>query len=131
MTPANKLETEFADETQIADPELLLEQLLGDPRLQQQMTRTIDDQTETVVAYHRCRFEKGQQRVTVHLQFSPPLENPPDFQGMVVDDQPAVVRLTDRHTFGLRAEVVLPREAEQETSILIEMIATSSYSHGN
>ena len=107
------------------DPEMILEQILADENLSQQITRTQNEGVDSVVAYFRCRFAKGQQRVTVHLPLTPAMHEVPETQAIAVDHDQAVVRVTDRHKFGLRAEVVLPREASIETRVMIELIATS------
>ena len=114
----------MADNGEI-DPEMILEQILADDNLSQQITRTQNDGVDSVVAYFRCRFKKGQQRVTVHLPLAPAMEQAPKTQAIAVDHDQAVVRVTDRHKFGLRAEAVLPREADCETFVMIELIATS------
>lgn len=108
------------------DAELIVEQILADPELLQQITRTQNDECETVVAYFRCQFAPNQQRAVVHLPLVPPFAQIPEVQTMAVDHDSATVRVTDRHKFGIRAEVVLPRETKTQINILIEIIASSS-----
>ncbi len=122
---AEHLAAEEGDAASAIDPELMLEQILNDPSLVQHIVRTQTADAETLVAYFRCSFSVEQQRAILHIPFSPPLSNVPSVEAMVVENETARVRVTDRQKFGARLEVVLPQPAALETRLLVEAIVTA------
>ncbi len=122
---SESLRDEPLDELLELDPELVIAQILSDPNLVQHVVRTNRDGIETMVAYFRCGFSTGLQRYVLHVPFSPAFGGIPDVSAMATEQADVRVRITDRQKFGARLEVVLPRPSECETSLLVEVIATT------
>ena len=110
-------------ESGVSDPELLLDRILADPELTQHTVRSGSPGTESQVGYYRCTFEPGRQRFALHVPLSPPFQNVPGVQAMVMDNERATIKVTDCRKFGIRAEVVMERAVEVETRVLVEIIA--------
>lgn len=116
---------QWDDQDETVDPELMLEQILANPELTQQLTRTVGDGNESVVAYFRCRIEPAQQRVVLHLPLVPPMERRPEVEASIMDDVPGRVRITDRQRFGIRLEIVLSESIREEMNLLVEIVASA------
>lgn len=114
------------DDDSFIDPEMLMQQVLNDPKMVQHITRTRQDGCETIVAYFRLSFEPNQQRQVLHLPFTPPLTSIPSVSAEVVEQQDGRVRITDVQKFGVRAEIILPMVDDHVTCRLIEVTASES-----
>jgi hypothetical protein len=114
------------DDSEFVDPEVALQQLLDDPNLVQHIMRTASDGCETIAAYFRVVFEPGQQRQVLHIPFAPSLKVVPQVEAHVTDQQDVRVRITDQQKFGIRAEIVLPKQSESRRSLLVEFIVTDT-----
>ena len=113
------------DDSLELDPELMIARVLADPCLVQHVVRTNRDGVETVVAYFRCVFSRGLQRYVLHVPFSPAFVGIPVVSAMATEHADVRVRITDCQKFGARLEVVLPQPSDCETSLLVEVIATT------
>lgn len=116
--------TDEPDEGFEIDPEIYLQQLLNDPALVQHVNRTESEGRQTVVGYFRVVFQPGQQRLVLHVPFSPPLAVIPQVEAHALDEQNVRVRITDSQKYGLRAEVILPNPVESERRFLVEVVAS-------
>ncbi|MEM7452825.1 MAG: hypothetical protein AAF456_00590 [Planctomycetota bacterium] len=117
-------------ETGITDPELLLDRILADPGLTQHVVRSGSADQESQVGYYRCTFEPGRQRHALHVPLTPPFQEVPGVQAMVMDNERATIKVTDCRKFGIRAEIVMERAVEVETRVLVEIIAYPEVNEG-
>ncbi len=115
---------DMEDEENFVDPEMLLQQIIENPNLVQQVTRTANDKLETIVGYFRVSLQPGQQRLVLHVPFTPPLKTIPQVQAHPIDQTDIRVRITDCQKFGLRAEIILPRATDEQQSLLVEIVAS-------
>ena len=113
------------DESSEIDLEVILAQILADPSLVQHVMRTRRDGVETVTAYFRCDFLPKQQRCILHVPFSPAFSELPIVNAMASERSDVRIRVTDCQKFGARMEVVLPPSSGSESSLLVEVIATT------
>jgi hypothetical protein len=113
------------DESSEIDLEMMLAQILADPNLVQHVMRTRRDGVETLTAYFRCEFLPGQQRYVLHVPFSPAFTEMPVVNAMVTERSDVRIRITDCQKFGARMEVVLPPSDGSESSLMVEVIATT------
>ena len=112
-----------ADSPEI-DPEIALEVLLSDASLTQLLLRRQqgDDNAitgETIVGYYRLPVEPGQQRVSWHIPFVPPLPTVPECSADPLDRPDARIRFTNVQKFGARAEMILANPSSGKDSIMI------------
>ncbi len=108
---------------QAIDPEIVLQQMLENPDLQQHMTRMVHEGREHVTAYFRVPFEPGRLRAIVHVPFSPPMRSVPQTEAHVTEHDGIRVRITDCQKFGLRAEIIRSSLSDTGEKVLVEFIA--------
>lgn len=114
------------DDEAFVDTELILQQLLENPKLVQHVCRTEEAGRETVVGYFRVGFAPLQQRQILHVPFTPPLKVVPQVEAHVTDHQDVRIRITDCQKFGIRAEIILAQPTDAHKKLLVEIIATES-----
>ena len=102
-----------------------VQSVIANPNLTQHLTRTVEDNVDTIVGYFRCRFDVGQQRYSLHFVVHPAFENKPDVEAIPLDIDEMRIRVTDCLTYGIRAELVLPKPATEPTQVLVEIIASA------
>ena len=101
------------------DPEIALEVLLGDASLTQLLLRRQQDGSETITGYYRLQIEPGQQRVSWHIPFVPPMPTVPVCNADPMDRSDARIRFTNVQKFGARAEMILANPSSGKDSIMI------------
>ena len=101
------------------DPEMALEVLLSDASLDQLILRRQQDGVESIIGYYRVPVELGQQRVSWHVPFVPPMPTLPACTADPVDQSGVRVRFTNIQKFGARAEMILANPSNSKGSILI------------
>lgn len=111
------------------DPEILVAQMLEDPTILQQVTRTCREGVETLVGYFRCPLDAGQQRAVLHVPIEPVMAGSPAVEALVLEVE-GRVRATTCHPFGVRLEVVLDRPLEQAGSVVVEVVASHPVGNG-
>ena len=107
-----------ADNPEI-DPEIALEVLLSDESLTQLLLRRKQDDNETITAYYRLPIKPGQQRVSWHIPFVPPMATMPKCNADPLDRSDARIRFTNVQKFGARAEMILANPSSCKDSIMI------------
>ena len=117
---------EEGDDVVTADLELVTEQILADPNLNQYITRRNEDGQDTLVGYFRCQLQRHQQRYALHIPLHPAMSAVPQVEAIVMDSDEASIRVTERQRFGLRVEIVLPRPTTETCSVMVEVIAFSN-----
>ena len=108
-----------AAESPEIDPELALEVLLSDASLTQLLLRRQQDGNETITGYYQLQVEPGQQRVSWHIPFVPPMATMPKCNADPVDRTDARIRFTNVQKFGARAEMILANPSSGKDSIMI------------
>ena len=101
------------------DPEIALEVLLSDASLTQLLLRRQQGDDETITGYYRLPIEAGQQRVTWHIPFIPPMPTVPVCNADPMDRSDARIRFTNVQKFGARAEMILANPSSGKDSIMI------------
>ena len=106
------------------DPEIALEVLLSDESLTQLLLRRQQGDAETITSetitgYYRLPVEPGQQRVSWHIPFVPPMPNVPVCNADPLDRSDARIRFTNVQKFGARAEMILANPSSGKDSIMI------------
>ena len=115
---------DMQDEENFVDPEMLLQQVIDNPNLVQQVTRTANNQLETIVGYFRIAFEPDQQCQVLHVPFTPPLKTIPNVQAHPTGQEDVRVRVTDCQKFGIRAEIILPIATRDPQTLLVEIVCS-------
>ena len=108
------------------DPELVLQQILENPALSQHVTRTVEEDRETVIGYYRVGFSPKQLRQVLHVSFSPPLRSLPTIEAHATDSDGIRIRVTDTQKFGVRIEIIRSTPNDNADQVLVEVIATES-----
>lgn len=75
------------------------------PETTQWMSRSMVDGTDLAEGAFRVHFTAGQRLAPVHLPFSPPLSDTPEFECEPADDSDLRFRTTALHAYGIRIEV--------------------------
>ena len=106
------------------DPEIALEILLSDASLTQLLLRRQQDDdgavaSETITGYYRLPVENGQQRVSWHIPFVPPMPTVPICNADPLDRSDVRIRFTNVQKFGARAEMILANPSSGNESIMI------------
>ncbi|MFK7768269.1 MAG: hypothetical protein AB8B55_13680 [Mariniblastus sp.] len=115
---------DIEDEENFVDPEMLLQQVIENPNLVQQTTRTDNNGLETVAGYFRVSFLPDQQRQVLHVPFTPPFKTMPTIQTHSIEQEQVRVRVTDCQKFGVRVEVILPQATTEFQKLLVEVLAS-------
>jgi len=110
---------EVSDESPEIDPEIALEVLLNDTSLTQLLLRRQQEAGETITGYYRLLVEPGQQRVSWHVPFVPPMPDVPVCNADPLDRTDARIRFTNVQKFGARAEMILANPSSGKDSIMI------------
>lgn len=108
-----------ADGASEIDPEIALETLLSDSSLTQLLLRRNQAGVESITGYYRLPVESGQQRVSWHIPFVPPMPSVPECHAEPVDRSDARIRFTNVQKFGARAEMILANPSNGNDSIMI------------
>ena len=123
---SESLRDEPLDELLELDPELVIAQILSDPNLVQHVRAhaigMVSRRWSPIFAVDSplvCNVTSCMYR------FLLPSAGYPMSSAMATEQADVRVRITDRQKFGVRLEVVLPRPSECETSLLVEVIATT------
>lgn len=114
-----------SEQTPEIDPEMAVEALLDDPALTQLLIRRQQDGVELITGYYRLPVEAGQQRVSWHVPFVPPMPSVPECTADPVDGSDVRIRFTNVQKFGARAEMILSKLSDSNGSVLITISVES------
>jgi hypothetical protein len=81
------------------------------------------DGGEAIHGWLLAEFVAGQRNATLHVGFCPPLERLPVVEAETGDGPDAEVKVAQAFAHGARLEVRLAAVAEQDCSVVVEMIA--------
>lgn len=95
------------------------------PETSQWMSRSTVEGYDTAEGSIRVRFVGGQRMAAVHLPFSPPLPDTPEFECEPADDSEARIRMTAVHSYGVRIEVTRTRGCDIDEVIELGWMASS------
>ncbi len=107
----------------------LLEQFMSDssPKFLGSRTSHLsedNEQTETVVEYHRISVDPNQTRAILHLSFQPDLQQAPSVQVNLIDAD-GRTRVTQCSKFGVRIEISLLTRKSTPSTVCTEVICTT------
>ncbi len=108
----------------------LLEQFMSHPTLNFLGSRSTDtdhedQQTETIVEYHRVSFAADQTRTILHLSFQPDLAKAPSVEVNLIDAD-GRIRITQNTRFGVRIEISLLSGLPTASTVCVEAICTTA-----
>lgn len=90
----------------------------------QQITRSIRDQTECIVGLYRLDFENDQLRYPLNIPIHPPLPDVPMVEAETMNVS-SRVRVTNCQRFGVRIEVVLHENVNNNEPVFVEVSISS------
>jgi hypothetical protein len=96
----------------------------------QQITRTREEDHETIHALVRASIAADDRLAIVHLSFCPPLVAQPELTAHALDADDAEIRITQTETFGTRLEVRLPQVAASPRDVLVEVLGAVTIPKG-
>ncbi|MCG8451096.1 MAG: hypothetical protein MI725_16125 [Pirellulales bacterium] len=90
----------------------------------QQLFRVRDDHAhEVIYGTLRADFQTGQRTAVVHVGFCPPLEYLPEIEAESLPGQPTRIKVVQALSHGVRLDVRLPTEAEENCHVWVDMAA--------
>ena len=89
-----------------------------------------EDGVEAVRATLLAEFVAGQRQATLHVAFCPPLVRVPVIEMEVVDEAEAELKVGAAYCHGARVEVRLSEPAEEDCSVIVEMVAKPQAAEG-
>lgn len=98
----------------------------SDPETTQWMSRSVVDGLDVVEGSFRVKFTSGQRLAPVHLPFSPPLADTPEFECESADESDLRFRTTAVHAYGVRIEVSRSTECSQEETVEVAWMASAA-----
>ena len=112
------------------DVELEEESALSNPDVTQMVTRTVDQDSDTIVGHFRCTFESGQQRYVLNYPIHPAFETAPRIESAsALEEVDLRIRVTECRAYGVRLELILSQPASAKTTVLVELIVSASHCH--
>ncbi len=100
----------------------------SNPDTTQWMSRSRVEGLDVAEGSFRVRFAAGQRLAPVHLPFSPPLADTPEFECEPADDSDLRFRTTAVHAYGVRIEVSRVGDCCDEASVEVAWMASASLS---
>ena len=98
----------------------------SNPETTQWMSRSSMDGLDVAEGAFRVRFAAGQRLAPVHLPFSPPLADTPEFECEPADDSDLRFRTTAVHAYGIRIEVSRPADCDEEATVEVAWMASAA-----
>lgn len=96
------------------------------PETTQWMSRSRMGDTDIAEGAFRVHFTAGQRLAPVHLPFSPPLADTPDFECEPTDESDLRFRTTAVHAYGIRIEVSRSGDCDEEAAVDVVWSASAS-----
>jgi hypothetical protein len=96
------------------------------PETTQWMSRSQVDGLDVAEGAFRVRFAAGQRLAPVHLPFSPPLADTPEFECEPADDSDLRFRTTAVHAYGIRIEVSRSSDCNEQATVEVAWTASAS-----
>ena len=100
----------------------------SNPDTTQWMSRSQIEGMDVAEGSFRVRFAAGQRLAPVHLPFSPPLADTPEFECEPADDSDLRFRTTAVHAYGVRIEVSRSTGCDEEAIVEVAWMASASLS---
>lgn len=100
----------------------------SNPDTTQWMSRSRVEGLDVAEGSFRVRFAAGQRLAPVHLPFSPPLADTPEFECEPADDCDLRFRTTAVHAYGVRIEVSRSGNCEEEATAEVSWMASAALS---
>jgi hypothetical protein len=100
----------------------------SNPETTQWMSRSQVEGLDVAEGSFRVRFAASQRLAPVHLPFSPPLADTPEFECEPADDSDLRFRTTAVHAYGIRIEVSRSAECDDEAVVEVSWMASASVS---
>ncbi|NQV26350.1 MAG: hypothetical protein HQ518_18500 [Rhodopirellula sp.] len=100
----------------------------SNPDTTQWMSRSQVDGLDVAEGAFRVRFAAGQRLAPVHLPFSPPLADTPEFECEPADDSDLRFRTTAVHAYGIRIEVSRSSDCNEEATVEVAWMASATLS---
>lgn len=100
----------------------------SNPETTQWMSRSQVEGLDVAEGSFRVRFATGQRLAPVHLPFSPPLANTPEFECEPADDSDLRFRTTAVHAYGVRIEVSRSADCDEEAVVEVAWMASAALS---
>ncbi len=97
----------------------------SNPDTTQWMSRSQVDGLDVAEGSFRVRFAAGQRLAPVHLPFSPPLADTPEFECEPADDSDLRFRTTAVHAYGVRIEVSRSAGCDEEAIVEVAWMASA------
>ncbi len=98
------------------------------PDTTQWMSRSCVEGLDVAEGSFRVRFVAGQRLAPVHLPFSPPLADTPEFECEPADDSDLRFRTTAVHAYGVRIEVSRSGDCSEEATVEVAWMASAALS---
>jgi hypothetical protein len=92
----------------------------------QQITRATETSREVLTCVVRANFAVGEQHVTLHIAFCPPLSSTPTAEHEQLDGPPCDVKLTEVATYGARLELKRRGPLTLADEVLLRMVFVST-----
>jgi len=100
----------------------------SNPETTQWMSRSQAEGLDVAEGSFRVRFAAGQRLAPVHLPFSPPLADTPEFECEPADDSDLRFRTTAVHAYGVRIEVSRSADCDEEAVVEVAWMASATLS---
>lgn len=100
----------------------------SNPETTQWMSRSRVEGMDVAEGSFRIRFAAGQRLAPVHLPFSPPLADTPEFECEPADESDLRFRTTAVHAYGVRIEVSRSSDCDEEASVEVAWMASAALS---
>ena len=100
----------------------------SNPDTTQWMSRSRVEGLDVAEGSFRVRFVAGQRLAPVHLPFSPPLADTPEFECEPADESDLRFRTTAVHTYGIRIEVSRSSGCDEEATVEVAWMASAALS---
>ena len=97
----------------------------SNPDTTQWMSRSQVEGLDMAEGSFRVRFAAGQRLAPVHLPFSPPLADTPEFECEPADDSDLRFRTTAVHAYGVRIEVSRSAGCDEEAIVEVAWMASA------
>ena len=92
------------------------------------MSRSQVEGLDVAEGSFRVRFAASQRLAPVHLPFSPPMADTPEFECEPADDSDLRFRTTAVHAYGIRIEVSRSADCDDEAVVKVAWMASASLS---
>jgi hypothetical protein len=92
--------------------------------VQQQLTRTVEDQIDTLAVMQRVHFGQGERTANVHIAVCPPFATAPtSVDAFLLDDADVEIKVAEKESYGIRLELRLTSKQSSAVEATIQCIA--------